>query len=50
MDNDGKCITQVDGFYVESVVCVVFGFLWLLWKKNSLMKLQNLKEKDWKLE
>ena len=39
----------MDGYYVESVICVVLGFLWLLWRRRSLTHLQNLKDSAWKV-
>jgi len=45
----GKCNTIVDGYYIESIFCVVLGFSWLLWRRRSLAHLQNRKETDWKI-
>ncbi|XP_065656559.1 acetyl-coenzyme A transporter 1 isoform X2 [Hydra vulgaris] len=46
----GNCVTQIDGYYVETVLCVAYGFFWLMWKRHSLTQLQNLKDKAWKLD
>ncbi|XP_015905185.1 acetyl-coenzyme A transporter 1 [Parasteatoda tepidariorum] len=43
-----KCVTTVDGFSVESVACVIFGFLWLRWGRKVIVKLQGTLSSDWK--
>lgn len=48
-DTGGQCNTIIDGYYVESVTCVVLGFLWVLWKRSSLRNLQSRKDADWKV-
>jgi len=45
----GKCNTLVDGYYVETLICLVLGSLWLMWKHSSLTNLQNRKDTDWKV-
>lgn len=46
----GQCLVDVDGFYIESVACVIFGFLWLiLWGWNVVQKMQNAEEKQWRV-
>ncbi|XP_074654268.1 acetyl-coenzyme A transporter 1-like isoform X1 [Tubulanus polymorphus] len=43
----GKCSTDVDGYYIESIVCVIIGCLWLRWAWNRVMRLQDLPESAW---
>merc|ERR1712083_369271 len=46
----GTCHTDLDGYYVESILAVIFGFLWLLlWGWKVIQKLQNADEKDWRV-
>lgn len=45
----GTCSTIIDGYYVESAVCIVLGFIWLLWRKSSLTVMQNLKITSWRI-
>ena len=41
---------EVDGYYIESVICIIFGFLYLiLWGWNTVKTLQNANEKDWRV-
>ncbi|XP_012567090.1 acetyl-coenzyme A transporter 1 isoform X1 [Hydra vulgaris] len=46
----GKCVTQVDGYYVETAICTALGFLWLIWRRQSLKQLQSMKESAWKIK
>ncbi|XP_049809604.1 acetyl-coenzyme A transporter 1 [Schistocerca nitens] len=45
----GSCETVLDGYYVESAVCVVIGFLWLLWGKKRVNYLQSRGDNAWKV-
>jgi len=48
-DAGGKCNTYIDGYYIESISCVVIGFMWLLWRRRSLQNLQSYKATAWKV-
>ncbi|XP_028418748.1 acetyl-coenzyme A transporter 1-like [Dendronephthya gigantea] len=48
MDSGGTCITDIDGYYIETVICVCIGFLWLRWKRNTTKKLQDQHPSTWK--
>lgn len=43
-----KCLTILDGFYVETAVCVIIGFLWMRWGRSAIRRLQNLPLSAWK--
>ena len=46
----GKCHTEVDGYYIESILCVAFGAIYLLgWGWNTVQRLQNAEEKKWRV-
>ncbi|GLH02093.1 Acetyl-coenzyme A transporter 1 [Gryllus bimaculatus] len=45
----GSCSIRLDGYYIESLVCFVFGWLWLQWGRNKINLLQNKKESEWKV-
>ncbi len=36
----GKCVTLTDGYYIESIACVIIGFVWLAWGWKTVNKLQ----------
>ncbi|XP_034023984.1 acetyl-coenzyme A transporter 1 [Thalassophryne amazonica] len=44
----GACVTTLDGYYVESVVCVVIGFAWWLWLGKKMKQLQEQSPAAWK--
>nr|CAG4646977.1 EOG090X04K8 [Megafenestra aurita]SVE92332.1 EOG090X04K8 [Megafenestra aurita] len=48
-ENGGKCVVELDGFYVESLICIVIGFLWLRWGRRVIQKLQSKPESAWKV-
>jgi len=46
----GKCVTDVDGYYTESIICCLFGFLWLgLWGWRTINRLQSAEENEWRV-
>lgn len=42
-----KCVTTLDGYFVETIFCTVFGILWFLWAKKRVLRLQSLGENAW---
>lgn len=45
----GTCITDLDGFYIETLICVCFGLFWLRWGQRVIQRLQNKPESAWKV-
>jgi PAT family acetyl-CoA transporter-like MFS transporter 1 len=45
----GKCFTDVDGYYIEVCINVVYGIVWFYFGRKLIMHLQNLPSKDWYL-
>jgi len=43
------CISKIDGYYVESGICVVLGFLWLIWGRRTILNLQRRPLLSWRL-
>lgn len=43
----GTCITDIDGYYVETILLVAFGFLWMQWGLPAIKRLQNLPTSSW---
>ncbi|KAJ8280482.1 hypothetical protein GJAV_G00055110 [Gymnothorax javanicus] len=43
----GLCVTLLDGYYVESVVCAVIGFAWWLWLGKRMKRLQDKDPSAW---
>lgn len=46
-ESGGQCVVDVDGFYVESFICILFGFLWLRWGRKTIEQLQSKEEAAW---
>lgn len=44
----GSCVTAVDGYNIEMVLCIVLGFLWLLYARRRAHWLQSLPLSAWK--
>ncbi|KAG7399657.1 Major facilitator super domain-containing protein 3 [Phytophthora boehmeriae] len=45
----GECLIVRDGFYVETVICLVIGFAWFLFFFRRIQYLQNLKIDKWRV-
>ncbi|KAI1883306.1 hypothetical protein AGOR_G00243840 [Albula goreensis] len=43
----GVCVTALDGYYVESVVCVLLGLSWWLWLGKRMRSLQDKSPSAW---
>uniref|UniRef100_A0A8C3QHY5 Acetyl-coenzyme A transporter 1 n=1 Tax=Cyanoderma ruficeps TaxID=181631 RepID=A0A8C3QHY5_9PASS len=44
----GSCVTTLDGYYVESLVCLVLGFAWWFFLGPKFKKLQDEGQSSWK--
>ncbi|XP_041796203.1 acetyl-coenzyme A transporter 1 [Chelmon rostratus] len=44
----GACVTTLDGYYVESVVCVAIGLAWWLWLGKKMRRLQEQSPSAWR--
>lgn len=44
----GTCQTTIDGYYIESFLCVVLGFMWFLWRHKRVRQLDSLPLDAWK--
>ncbi|XP_035734293.1 acetyl-coenzyme A transporter 1-like [Vespa mandarinia] len=47
--NGGTCIMQLDGYYIESLLCLIIGFSWLRWGKRKVNFLQARPISAWKI-
>lgn len=45
----GTCHTDIDGFYVQTIFCTIFGFIWLKLRSAEVRRIQELPEGDWKV-
>ncbi|XP_034813535.1 acetyl-coenzyme A transporter 1 isoform X2 [Pan paniscus] len=44
----GSCVTALDGYYVESIICVFIGFGWWFFLGPKFKKLQDEGSSSWK--
>lgn len=44
----GACVTTLDGYYVESVVCVLIGLTWWVWLGKKMRRLQEESPAAWR--
>ncbi|XP_061923280.1 acetyl-coenzyme A transporter 1 isoform X1 [Entelurus aequoreus] len=44
----GACVTTLDGYYVESVACVLMGVAWWVWLGKKMRKLQDQSPAAWR--
>ncbi|XP_039569690.1 acetyl-coenzyme A transporter 1 [Passer montanus] len=44
----GSCVTTLDGYYVESIICVILGFAWWFFLGPKFKKLQDEGQSSWK--
>ncbi|XP_046287215.1 acetyl-coenzyme A transporter 1 isoform X2 [Marmota monax] len=44
----GSCVTTLDGYYVESIICVLIGFGWWFFLGPKFKKLQDEAPSSWK--
>lgn len=47
IESGGKCQIDVDGYYIEVALNVVYGIVWYQWGKRVLEHLQTLDIKEW---
>nr|XP_005987354.1 PREDICTED: acetyl-coenzyme A transporter 1 isoform X2 [Latimeria chalumnae] len=43
----GSCVTTLDGFYVESVICIIIGFGWWFLVGPKFRRLQQERSSSW---
>ncbi|KAL0268652.1 UNVERIFIED_CONTAM: hypothetical protein PYX00_010502 [Menopon gallinae] len=47
---NGICVTKIDGYYAEVVLCTVVGCLWLIWGRKAIKKLDSFSVKSYSIE
>ncbi len=45
----GSCHIDIDGYYIETIVCTIIGFIWLKLRHQEMKRIQELPEGDWKV-
>ncbi|XP_017766553.1 PREDICTED: acetyl-coenzyme A transporter 1 isoform X2 [Eufriesea mexicana] len=47
--HNGVCDMQFDGYYIESILCLIIGFAWLRWGRRKIDLLQTRPMSAWKV-
>lgn len=47
--HNGACNMQFDGYYIESILCLIIGFAWLRWGRRKIDLLQTRPMSAWKI-
>jgi MFS transporter, PAT family, solute carrier family 33 (acetyl-CoA transportor), member 1 len=47
VNSGGKCHTDIDGYYIEVIINLVYGIIWYQWAKRTLDFLQELPINNW---
>ncbi len=42
--------TVFDGYYIETIACILIGFIWFFWGNVAIKKLQLKPDSSWRLE
>jgi len=48
--NGGDCMTIVNGYYVESILCTIVGTIWYIFFKNKLKQMQCVSPSHWQVK
>jgi PAT family acetyl-CoA transporter-like MFS transporter 1 len=43
----GKCRVDIDGYYIEIIICLIYGIIWYKWGRSKINQLQRLPIKAW---
>ncbi|KAL4098375.1 hypothetical protein QTP88_023000 [Uroleucon formosanum] len=46
----GTCETYIDGFYIETVICTIYGIIWFFIFRKIINNLQSKHIKEWHVE
>ena len=45
--NGGKCYTDIDGYYIEAIICLIYGLIFYKFNKKTVEYLGRLPTDDW---
>ncbi|KAE9541831.1 hypothetical protein AGLY_003822 [Aphis glycines] len=46
----GTCEVFIDGFYIETIICTIYGIIWIFIFKKIINNLQSKNVKEWHVE
>lgn len=47
LHNGGVCHVTTDGYYIECILCFLFGIIWYFWATKKIKVLQNVPLECW---
>ncbi|XP_037027691.1 acetyl-coenzyme A transporter 1-like isoform X2 [Bradysia coprophila] len=47
---DKPTVKIFDGYYIETIACIVIGYCWFFWAQKTINKLQKRPESDWRIK
>lgn len=48
--NGGVCHITTDGYYIECILCFLFGIMWYFWATKKIKVLENVPLESWWLD
>lgn len=45
----GSCQMEIDGYYIECTLCIIYGILWYFWGKKKIRAVQNIPLESWQV-
>lgn len=48
-NSGGECTILQDGYYIECIICLIFGVGWYLWGKSKIKYLQSVPLLSWQV-
>ncbi|CAO1327775.1 unnamed protein product [Diamesa serratosioi] len=45
----GSCRMDIDGYYIECTLCIIYGILWYFWGKKKIKAVQNIPLESWQV-
>lgn len=50
ISSGGRCNIDIDGYYIEVALNVIYGLIWYSWGKRTLKYLSDLNLKEWHVQ
>lgn len=47
LKSGGHCHTDIDGYYIEAGINIVYGIIWFYFARKLILHLQNLPSEEW---
>lgn len=44
---NGKCRVDIDGYYIEIILCLIYGIIWYKWGRSKVSQIQKFPVQAW---